>query len=151
MPGLRACIDVDVLERGIAFYTAALGLTVARRLRSDWAELAGAPVPIDLLANAAGTPASPVASARRDYGRHWTPLHLDVVVDDLDAAVRRARDAGAVVEVDARDRPYGRLAVLADPFGHGFCLIEFRGRGYDELLSPSGASEPAGGGGERGA
>jgi hypothetical protein len=24
-------------------------------------------------------------------------------------------------------------AALADPFGHGFCLIEFAGRGYDEL------------------
>lgn len=147
MTGLRVCIDVDDLERGIAFYTAALGLTVARRLRSDWAELAGAPVPIDLLANAAGTAASPAAAARRDYGRHWTPVHLDLVVEDLDAAVRRARESGAAVEVDVRERPYGRLAVLADPFGHGFCLIEFRGRGYDEVLAPSGSSGSPGGGG----
>jgi predicted enzyme related to lactoylglutathione lyase len=147
MPALRVCIDVDDLERGIAFYTAALGLTVARRLRSDWAELAGAPVPIDLLANAAGTPASPAASARRDYGRHWTPVHFDVVVDDLDAALGRALAAGATVEVGVRERPYGRLAVLADPFGHGFCLIEFRGRGYDEILSPSAPAKPASGGG----
>jgi hypothetical protein len=28
----------------------------------------------------------------------------------------------------------GRLAVLADPFGDGFCLLEFQGRGCDELL-----------------
>ena len=28
---------------------------------------------------------------------------------------------------------FGRIAVLADPFGNGFCLIEFLGRGYDEL------------------
>ncbi len=27
-----------------------------------------------------------------------------------------------------------RLAILADPFGNGFCLLEFRGRGYDELI-----------------
>jgi len=146
MPGLRVCIDVEDLERAIAFYTAALGLSVARRLRSDWAELSGAAVPIDLLANPAGTPASPAAAVRRDYGRHWTPLHLDVVVDDLDAAVRRAREAGAVVELDVRERPWGRIAVLADPFGHGFCLLEFRGRGYDEMLSPSGLASPAGGG-----
>jgi len=25
------------------------------------------------------------------------------------------------------------IALMADPFGHGFCLIEFRGRGYDEI------------------
>jgi predicted enzyme related to lactoylglutathione lyase len=140
MPALRVCIDVDDLERAIAFYGAALGLTVARRLRSDWAELAGAPVPIDLLANAAGTPASPAAAARREYGRHWTPVHLDVVVDELEAAVRRALEAGARIEVDVRERPYGRIAVLSDPFGHGFCLIEFRGRGYDEVLAPSGGA-----------
>jgi lactoylglutathione lyase len=24
---------------------------------------------------------------------------------------------------------------LADPFGHGLCLIEFRGRGYDEIAT----------------
>jgi hypothetical protein len=24
---------------------------------------------------------------------------------------------------------------LADPFGHGFCLIEFTGRGYDEVAT----------------
>jgi hypothetical protein len=26
--------------------------------------------------------------------------------------------------------------MLADPFGHGICLIEFVGRGYDEIASP---------------
>jgi len=26
------------------------------------------------------------------------------------------------------------MANLADPFGHGFCLLEFRGKGYDEVL-----------------
>jgi hypothetical protein len=24
---------------------------------------------------------------------------------------------------------------MADPFGNGFCLIEFLGRGYDEIAS----------------
>jgi hypothetical protein len=28
------------------------------------------------------------------------------------------------------------MANLADPFGHGFCLLELRGRGYDEILQP---------------
>ncbi len=34
----------------------------------------------------------------------------------------------------ARDAPYGRIAMLADPFGHGFCLLQFSARGYDALL-----------------
>ena len=73
------------------------------------------------------------AAGGRDYGRHWTPVHLDIAVDDLDAALARAIAAGAVAEGAPQDNPWGRIAALADPFGHGFCLIEFRGRGYDEI------------------
>ena len=58
------------------------------------------------------------------------------VVDDLDGAVARATTAGATVELPITDKKWGRIAVLADPFGHGLCLLEMRGRGYDELLSP---------------
>src|SRR5687767_14870944 len=36
---IRICIDVDDLERGIAFYTQGLGLHTGRRLGNDWAEL----------------------------------------------------------------------------------------------------------------
>ena len=31
--------------------------------------------------------------------------------------------------------PGGLLALLRDPFGHGFCLLEFRGAGYDAIAS----------------
>jgi catechol 2,3-dioxygenase-like lactoylglutathione lyase family enzyme len=132
MPELRVCIDVEDLERGIAFYTRALGLRVGRRLGSDWVELLGAPVPVDLLAAPAGSRPTP-ADARREYGRHWTPVHLDVVVTDLEEAVRRAVAAGAVLDRAIQDRRWGRMANLADPFGNGWCLLELRGRGYDEV------------------
>jgi hypothetical protein len=26
------------------------------------------------------------------------------------------------------------MARMADPFGHGFCLLQFKGRGYDEIV-----------------
>jgi catechol 2,3-dioxygenase-like lactoylglutathione lyase family enzyme len=134
---LRICIDVDDLERGIAFYTGGLGLRVARRLRDDWAELLGAGSPIDLLANAPGsTPLGESAPARRDYARHWTPVHLDFVVDDIDAAVQRLVAVGATLERPIQDRRWGRMANLADPFGHGIDLLQFLGRGYDEMLQP---------------
>jgi catechol 2,3-dioxygenase-like lactoylglutathione lyase family enzyme len=136
MPELRLCLDVPDLPRAVAFYSEALGFTVGRRLGDDWVELLGAPCPLDLLRAPPGSLASPAAAATREYQRHWTPLHLDVAVADLAAAVRRAEAAGARLERGPLDRPWGRLAVLADPFGHGFCLLEFRGRGYDELLSP---------------
>jgi len=86
------------------------------------------------LAEPPGTSPIPRPGVVRDYGRHWTPVHLDWPVADLDAAVRRAVGAGATVDRGPQDRPYGRIAVLADPFGNGFCLLEFRGRGYDELI-----------------
>jgi predicted enzyme related to lactoylglutathione lyase len=132
---LRVCIDVDDLEKGITFYRDALGLSPGRRLGQRWAELLGASAPVDLLAEAAGTPPSPGSKTVRDYGRHWTPVHLDCAVPDLDAAVRRAQAAGATLEQGPQTKKWGRLAVLADPFGNGFCLLEFRGRGYDEMLA----------------
>jgi predicted enzyme related to lactoylglutathione lyase len=138
MPGLRVCIDVDDLDHGVAFYTRALGLTPGRREGGEWVELLGAPCPIDVLAKPPGTAALPSGTrALRDYERHWTPVHLDVLVDDIGAAVRRAVDAGAKLERDVETKPWGSIAILADPFGHGFCLLQMKGRGYDEVLSPS--------------
>jgi predicted enzyme related to lactoylglutathione lyase len=138
MPGLRVCIDVDDLDRALEFYTRALGLTGGRRSGHEWAELLGAPCPIDLLAKPPGTAALPAGTrALRDYERHWTPIHLDVVVDDLAGAIRRAVDAGAKLERDVEAKAWGSIALLSDPFGHGFCLLEFRGKGYDEVLGPA--------------
>jgi catechol 2,3-dioxygenase-like lactoylglutathione lyase family enzyme len=134
MPDLRVCIDVPDLDRAIAFYTAALGLAPGRRLGSEWVELLGAPVPIDLLPRMAGTPPSPRGVGARTYDRHWTPVHLDFVVAELDAALARATAAGATLERPVSEAAWGRMANLADPFGHGLCLLQFHGRGYGELL-----------------
>jgi catechol 2,3-dioxygenase-like lactoylglutathione lyase family enzyme len=135
---LRICIDVPDLEAGIAFYRDGIGLTPGRRLGAKWAEMLGAPCPIDLLAEDAGTRPSPRSAAVRDYARHWTPVHLDFQVADLERAVETSIAAGATLDQGIAPRKWGRIAVLADPFGNGFCLLEFRGRGYDELLAPSG-------------
>lgn len=132
---LRVCIDVPDLEKGIAFFTEGLGLRVGRRLGRKWAEILGATSPIDLLAEPAGTPASSRLLQARDYGRHWTPVHLDFVVTDLDAAVEKAVAASAVLEREIQVRPWGRMANLADPFGNGVCLLEMTSSGYDALLS----------------
>ncbi|MFE3972286.1 VOC family protein, partial [Stenotrophomonas sp. YIM B13575] len=42
--------------------------------------------------------------------------------------------AGATLAQSVRERRWGRIAVLSDPFGHGFCLIQFSGEGYDALV-----------------
>jgi predicted enzyme related to lactoylglutathione lyase len=130
---LLANIDVDDLARAEAFYVRALGLDVGRRFGEDGVELIGASSPIYLLRKAAGSAAGDATTQARDYRRHWTPVHLDFVVADLQAALARAREAGAILEGDIRTAAWGRIATLADPFGHGFCLIEFLNRGYDEI------------------
>ncbi|HVK71764.1 MAG TPA: VOC family protein [Kofleriaceae bacterium] len=130
-------IDVDDLARAETFYTAAFGLTPGRRFGGDGLELLGASSRIYLLAKAAGTAAT-ATGARRDYARHWTPVHLDVVVDrleDVDAAVARACAAGAVLEQPAADASWGRIAMLADPFGHGVCVLAFTAAGYDAIAT----------------
>jgi catechol 2,3-dioxygenase-like lactoylglutathione lyase family enzyme len=134
MTELRVCIDVPDLDAAIDFYGRALGLRPGRRKGSQWAELLGGSSPIDLLAKSAGTPAFPAPGAVRAYRRHWTPVHLDFTVTDLDAAVARAQACGAVLDRDIQTQDWGRMANLADPFGHGFCLLEFRGAGYDAVL-----------------
>lgn len=125
-------IDVEDLERATRFYCDALGLRIGRRF-DGWLELIGASSPIYLLSKPAGSRASAESDQLRHYGRHWTPVHLDFVVPDIDAALARAKAAGASVEQEPRSHAYGRLALLADPFGNGFCLLEFSGRGYDEI------------------
>ncbi len=127
-------IDVPDLAEAIAFYTQAFGLAVSRRLGTEAVELGGLPVRIYLLQKPGGS-----IGAARDpcrYDRHWTPVHVDVVVDDVEAAIARAVAAGAHAETEIRVNPWGKIAILSDPFGHGFCLIEFLGRGYDEIGGP---------------
>ena len=132
---LLANIDVDDLEKAIEFYVNALGLRLGRRLDGNVAEMLGATSAIYLLAKPAGSPPSIDTPQRRDYQRHWTPVHLDFVVADVQAAVQKAKAAGAHLEGDIQTHKWGRIANMSDPFGNGFCLVEFIGRGYDEIAS----------------
>lgn len=134
-PGILINIDVDDLERATAFYTALLDLTVARRFGADGVELVGGAAPIYLLVKEADTVASPASGERRRYTRHWTPVHLDFVVEDVDKTVAAALAAGATLDDSPATQSWGRIAHLADPFGNGFCLIQFLGRGYDEIAT----------------
>lgn len=128
-------IDVDDLDKALRFYTSAFDLQVGRRFGADGVELLGASSAIYLLVKPAGSPATQASSQVRDYGRHWTPVHLDLVVADIDAAVQRALNAGAILEAAVRSSSWGKIALMADPFGHGFCLLQFVGRGYDDIAT----------------
>ena len=135
---MRLLVNIDVpdLEHAIDFYRRAFGLRLQRRLGPKAAEMRGTDAPIYLLEKAAGTPAAGATRQPRDYARHWTPVHLDMVVEDADRAVDQAVAAGARLEDPAVSHAWGRIAHLSDPYGHGICILQFLGRGYDELAAP---------------
>ncbi|HEY1181395.1 MAG TPA: VOC family protein [Rhodocyclaceae bacterium] len=129
-------IDVPDLEAASVFYQAVLDLTQSRMLDDDVVELSGASSTIYLLQKPSCSVATHAASsaedssATRSYARHWTPVHLDFVVDDLAAAAERALRAGAKQELECVEWRGSRCITFSDPFGHGFCLIKFDGETY---------------------
>ena len=133
MADLLINIDVSDLEKGIQFYSDGLGLQLRRHLGPDVAALEGASCPVFLICRAAGTRPFLGAPSTLEFQRHWTPVHLDFVVTDLEAAVRRAESSGATQERQIREPEWGRYLVMADPFGNGFCMLQFKGRGYAEI------------------
>jgi predicted enzyme related to lactoylglutathione lyase len=129
---VRAIVNIDVpdLDRAIAFYRDAVGLRLARIIDDDVAELEGASCALYLLQKPEGAGAAGDSGDERRYGRHWTPVHVDFVVDDVEAAAARALSAGAVRESDCIEWRGSKCITFSDPFGHGFCLIEFEAGSY---------------------
>ena len=118
-------IDVHDLDRAVDFYCAGLGLTLVER-RPEWArlELDGRTFWLCLF------PAGASRTGTRDFGRHWTPVHLDFIVADVDGAVARALAAGGRLDGEIRRQqpePIGCLsdvANLSDPSGNGVDLLQ---------------------------
>jgi len=125
-------IDVEEIGQAIVFYESGLGLQLIRRLFDDTvAEMGGGPAPIYLIEQPDASAAAPGTSIQRHYQRHWTPVHLDFLVEDTDMAVNQAVSSGAVLEGEIKPFAWGKLATMSDPFGNGFCLLEFAEGDYD--------------------
>ena len=134
-------IDVPTLAPAIDFYTAALGLRHQRTLDEDVAELVGAVAKIYLLEKPKDTATGGDAPDLRRYSRHWTPVHMDFVVENLAAARLQALNAGARQETECVEWRGSRCITFSDPFGHGFCLIEFSGDSYQSQPSEEAQAE----------
>ncbi len=57
-----------------------------------------------------------------EEGAQQMQIHLDLEVDDLDAASALAEDAGARL-LNAYTEPHEEVRTYADPAGHPFCLF----------------------------
>lgn len=101
------------LPAATAFYSALLG--------ADTRAFEGSALPYTVLSKAGrdicGIAQLPDAGA--EAPSHWL-TYFDV--RDLDAAITAAREAGGKVIQPPFDTPFGRMAVLADPFGATFSL-----------------------------
>ncbi len=135
-------IDVRDLASAIAFYQEGLGLRHARSLFDGTvAEMLGAGCRIYLIEHETSEPATGSGGVLRTYDRHWTPIHPDFVVADIDRALARAVSAGAIAETPVRTFEWGTLVSLSDPFGNGLCLVHFPGEPYErDGMAANGAS-----------
>ncbi len=116
-------IDVPKLDDGLKFYRDALGLAEVARPVPTYAVLSCGDATIGLMEKPAGSRPAKGSKDVRRYERHWTPVHIDFHVEDLEAVLTRAIAAGALCEqkFDMPGRP--PIAFCSDPFGNGFCLV----------------------------
>jgi len=109
------CIDVDDVARAVRFYGDGIGLSVIKQ-EPEWAQLKVDELTIWLMKVSAGK----TSLILRDYSRHWTPVHLDIHVEDIERTIERALAAGGKLEA----RPKPSLANLVDPSGNGVDLVQ---------------------------
>lgn len=113
----RVCqfvIDVDSLDQGVAFWSAALDAEedpisensrpVYRRLRLPDSEI------------------RVLLQATTDTKMHKERMHLDLETDDVEAEVARLESLGATRWDHQQERGYD-FWVLRDPWGNEFCVL----------------------------
>jgi uncharacterized glyoxalase superfamily protein PhnB len=122
--GLIPHLVCEPCEKAIAFYKQAFGAEEVRRhpapdgRRIMHAEIriGGRPVFLvdDFPEYCGGKSCSPTALG-------GTPVTMHRFVDDCDAAIKRAEQAGATVTMPAQDMFWGdRYGIVTDPFGHSW-------------------------------
>lgn len=110
---------VDDVQAAVDFYTTHLGFTLNFSAAPAFADVVRGPLRLLLSGPASsGARATPADAAVPGRNR----VHL--VVDDLDAEVRRLRAAGLPFRSDLVSGPGGRQILLADPAGNLIELFE---------------------------
>lgn len=121
----KVTVDVSDLDAGVAFYSSAFGFVEVARPFPVFAMLAAQGCRLGVMEKPEGSIPTPHTEDRRRYSRHWTPVHMDIEVDDFDETLARILAAGGVCEerFEMNGQP---TAFCADPWGNGFCLLETR-------------------------
>lgn len=120
---VHVSIDVPDLEAGLRFYGSVFGFVETARPFPTMAILDANNLTVCMHEKAGGTTPSPEGADVRRYERHWTPVHLDLHVRDLDAVLVKVRAEGGAIEKEFRTQGPRPVAFCSDPFGNGFCVI----------------------------
>ena len=122
-PSVHVSIDVPQLEAGLRFYAEVFGFVETARPFPTMAILDGNNVSVCIHAKSSDSKSSSAGTDRRRYDRHWTPVHLDLHVEDFDAVLGKVRAQGGSIENEFRSQGPRPAAFCSDPFGNGFCVI----------------------------
>ena len=115
---LYAYLHVEDAPKAIEFYTTVLGAKEKFRLSAPGGRIGHAELDFGCttLMLADEFPEYGIKGPTA-YGGTTVTIHLHV--DDADAVIKRAAEAGATVEQEPSDQFYGeRSGILRDPFGH---------------------------------
>lgn len=118
---ISVSIDVANVKEGEDFYIEALGCKKLRD-QGSMSVISAGNCDIYLQANESGTQPIPSEAVKRDYSRHWTPVHLDFLAENVDEIVEKILKLGGQHE-GGESGDWGAIAYCADPFGNGFCVI----------------------------
>lgn len=122
-PSVHVSIDVPELAAGLRFYGEVFGFVETARPFPTMAILDANNVSVCMHEKREGSRSAAVGTVQRHYDRHWTPVHLDLHVDDFDAVLAKVRASGGAVENEFRKQGPRPAAFCSDPFGNGFCVI----------------------------
>ena len=107
--------DLDAAEK---FYTELFGWNSKRATSSDGATL------VELYND--GRPAATMMQIQPDWGPMPSVWGVYFAVADCKDALVRAKDLGGTVALEPRDIPPGRFAVIQDPQGGSFSIIQLK-------------------------
>jgi predicted enzyme related to lactoylglutathione lyase len=119
---ITVSIDVSDLKKAEEFYVKALGCEKVRNQGESMVVLRVENSDIYLQEKKAGTKPFKTSNSVRSYERHWTPIHLDFICDDVKELVAKILEHGGSHE-GGESADWGAIAYCADPFGNGFCVI----------------------------
>ena len=119
---VTAYLAVDDAAEAIAYYTKAFGAKERGRMDAPDGKIAHAELEIGDSVVMLSDP-FPQASTRTPKELGGTSASIFMYVEDVDAVVKQAVEAGATILMEVSDQFWGdRFGTVADPFGHSWSI-----------------------------